>query len=477
MEKLGITGKCLNIIKSLYKDHTRKVKTQGGYSEWIKCDRGVKQGCVLSPLLFALYIAGIGRDLEELEKGVQIGETNIPALFFADDMALIAESEADLAVLLSKLRHEVEIKKLEFNFSKTEIMKFGLGAGAEKGWYIALEGKLVGQIEETNEYKYLGVKIGRSHISQQQTNRVLQEIPRKMGLVKAIARSAPDKCTAADVYWRQWAKPTILYGTEILHTRSSWITCIERKQNIMGRWILGTNRTAPSTGVRGELGWTSIKGEVMYRKIIYWYKIQKMASNRWPKKITQALARGEWASKWGEEMQTAHKELGKYGNLEEASRGKNWKKNIRRIWHRWEGKEWKKAMEKKEEMKLYPKNKLLGKQEFIGSTKAKQIFIKYRIGDFVNRDFKQYQKCPACKADIKEIRTHIFLQCRATREVREECGYKTQIGEKLANGLTPPQIMRGILEDEEIHNIRAIYKIHQEWEKEKEGQEEDKRKG
>jgi hypothetical protein len=202
----------------------------------------------------------------------------------------------------------------------------------------------------------------------------------------------------------------------------------------------------------------------VYRKIIYWYKIQKMTNNRWPKKVTQELAKGEWTSKWHEELKTAYKELGKYGNIEAAMRGKNWKKEIRRIWHRWECEEWKIARGKKEEMKLYPKNKLLGKRESIGSTKAKKTFTKYRIGDLINEDFKPHRKCPACKVDITEIRTHILLHCNRTREARKEWGHEAQITRDIQRGQTPGQILKRILEDEEANNIRAIHKIHQKWE-------------
>ena len=73
---------------------------------------GLKQGCVLSPLLFALYIKEIGDKVTESGKGVQIGVERIPGMFFADDIVLMADSGRDLQHLLDIVAQEVTKKRL-----------------------------------------------------------------------------------------------------------------------------------------------------------------------------------------------------------------------------------------------------------------------------------------------------------------------------------------------------------------------------
>ena len=78
--------------------------------EWFQIGKGVHQGCILSPCLFNLYAEYIMRSagLEEARAGVKIARRNINNLRYADDTALMAESEEDLKSLLMKVKEEIE---------------------------------------------------------------------------------------------------------------------------------------------------------------------------------------------------------------------------------------------------------------------------------------------------------------------------------------------------------------------------------
>ena len=64
----------------------------GGLSPQIWFSQGVKQGCSLSPLLFALYISGLGNVLQNNNRGVQLGTEIITALFFAENLVLVSST-------------------------------------------------------------------------------------------------------------------------------------------------------------------------------------------------------------------------------------------------------------------------------------------------------------------------------------------------------------------------------------------------
>ena len=78
-------------------------------TDWFQIGKGVRQGCMLSPL-FNLYAEYIMRNagLEETQAGIKIAGRNINNLRYADDTTLMAECEEELKSLLMKVKEESE---------------------------------------------------------------------------------------------------------------------------------------------------------------------------------------------------------------------------------------------------------------------------------------------------------------------------------------------------------------------------------
>ena len=83
-------------------------RTGHGTTDWFQIEKGVSQGCILSPCLFNLYAEYIIRNagLEESQAGIKIAGRNINNLRYADDTTLMAESEGELKSLLMKVKEE-----------------------------------------------------------------------------------------------------------------------------------------------------------------------------------------------------------------------------------------------------------------------------------------------------------------------------------------------------------------------------------
>ena len=63
------------------------IRTLYGIADWFRIEKGVRQGCLLSPCLFNLYAEHIIRDagLDELQAGIKIGRRNISNLRYVGD--------------------------------------------------------------------------------------------------------------------------------------------------------------------------------------------------------------------------------------------------------------------------------------------------------------------------------------------------------------------------------------------------------
>ena len=80
------------------------VRTLYGTTDWFKIEKGVRQGCLLSPCLFNLYSEHIMRNarLDELQAGIKIRGRNVNSLRYGDDTSLMAEIEEALKKPLNK---------------------------------------------------------------------------------------------------------------------------------------------------------------------------------------------------------------------------------------------------------------------------------------------------------------------------------------------------------------------------------------
>ena len=111
----------------MYAGQEETVRAGHGTTDWFQIRKGVHQGCELSPCLFNIYAKYIMRNagLEETQAGIKIARRNINNLRYADNTAVMAESEEEIKSLLMKVKEESEKVGLKLNIQKTKIMATG----------------------------------------------------------------------------------------------------------------------------------------------------------------------------------------------------------------------------------------------------------------------------------------------------------------------------------------------------------------
>ena len=97
LRKSGIDGNVLEIIKVIYLEDTVSIKIGNKHSSSFKTNKGVRQGCVLSPLLFNIFLSDLQQELDSCSDNVRIdSDTALSCLLWADDILILSESEVGL---------------------------------------------------------------------------------------------------------------------------------------------------------------------------------------------------------------------------------------------------------------------------------------------------------------------------------------------------------------------------------------------
>ena len=111
-----------NVIESMYENVSYRVKVDGVLSTAIPSNVGVKQGCLVSPLLFNLFLSDLPDIFTTECDPVKIHNVSLNCLMFADDLVLMSESANGLQKCLSKLQHYCDTWSLKVNVSKTKVV-------------------------------------------------------------------------------------------------------------------------------------------------------------------------------------------------------------------------------------------------------------------------------------------------------------------------------------------------------------------
>ncbi|XP_076301434.1 uncharacterized protein LOC143219315 [Lasioglossum baleicum] len=316
----GLVERCVEVLK----ETKCKIRVGEEEGEYFWTERGVRQGCPLSPLLFTLLLADID---EELEKGgwggVKVGGRKIHTLSYADDIALLAEEEDGMRGMMGVLERYLEGKKLQLNADKSKVMRCRVGGGRWKKVSWRWKGKV---IEEVGEYKYLGYTITRDGAQKAHIEERLRKGAAVMGQVWGIGKRRFGKDWGRRLWlFDKLVWSVVSYRVEIWGWKE-W-EGIERLQERYLKWILGVGRCTPGYMAREELQRELLRGRAGVRAWGYEKKLgedKRMCrvcgweSETW-EHVWEVCMRGDESKGWQESM---------WEVLEDEGGGEEWMRLI-----------------------------------------------------------------------------------------------------------------------------------------------------
>lgn len=271
--KYGIEGKILNVIKNMYADVKSCILVNGETSCYFSCEKGVRQGENLSPLLFSIYLNDVetylfndgcdGINIEIPDETVRL-LVKLLAIFYADDAALISDDVNNFQHLLNSFASYCKIWKLHINIKKTKIVIFG-GNTRSNNQLFTIENE---NIEVVKEFKYLGVLFTQNGRFVKHYKHISEVAVKAMYLLRKriVNLHLPVDCQLK--LFDQTIVPILLYGSEICGYEN--YCTVEKIHLDFLRSILKMKKSTPHTMIYGEFGRFPIEISAKVRMIRYW---------------------------------------------------------------------------------------------------------------------------------------------------------------------------------------------------------------
>ncbi|XP_060794630.1 uncharacterized protein LOC132897202 isoform X2 [Neoarius graeffei] len=232
-QKYGCTDKIINLLKSFHDRTQVQVAQERNTSEKFEVTNGVKQGCILAPLRFSLYLAAM---LEVAFDGIQEGiyiqtrqnadlfkvsqfkaqtlstKNLVREMFFADDSAIVTHSFEGMQYLIDKFARAAIQFSLKINIKKTECLYQPVKLINPEPDTITVSNK---PLASCSDFKYLGSTISSN-------NKINKEILNRMGntstafskLQNHLWNNKHVSTKAKCKVYRAIVLSTLLYGAE-----------------------------------------------------------------------------------------------------------------------------------------------------------------------------------------------------------------------------------------------------------------------
>lgn len=131
--KFGFQDKFIRVIQALYARPSARIKVNGDLSKPFILERGCRQGCAISPLLFDLFIETLGQSIRQNHniKGIALSGVEHEVVMFTDDaLVCLGEPERSFSELMSTLTDFGKLSGYKVNISKTQVMTLNYTAPA-----------------------------------------------------------------------------------------------------------------------------------------------------------------------------------------------------------------------------------------------------------------------------------------------------------------------------------------------------------
>lgn len=272
----GIPFKLRQAVKGMYKYCVSAVRPNTKESIWFEVKTGVRQGSVLSPLLFILMMDQVMRSTEQQLEQDNTSETMV----YADDVSLVTGSAEKLQATLDVWCTVLSDHGLKLNVDKSEVM---LISRIPRQVRVTALGT---PLRQTNRFKYLGIISDSDANNESAINDRINVYSKNVGMLYPLLKDKHVPQKVKITIYKTILRPLLLYGHEC------WTLTVPSKSRIQAaemrvlRLIKGVTRRdrIRNENIRRELGVKSILTVIEEGQLRWYGHVRRMDDTRIPKR-------------------------------------------------------------------------------------------------------------------------------------------------------------------------------------------------
>ena len=277
----GIGCNFLSTLQSVYSEVHYNVKLDFGMSPTISSANGVKQGCVLSPTLFNLFLSDFPSIFDNTCDPVSLGDAHLNCMMFADDLVLLSTTAEGLQCCLDKLLTYTRRWNLNVNIDKTKVIIFNKGGHIIKRFNFWLGTE---PVSITQQYCYLGIIFTPSGSFNSAITNLTDKAMKAFFRLKQL--NPRDNAILTIKLFESLVVPILTYACEVwgplalrkvdkqdFKSLCDSVHC--EKLNIrLCKYLLGVGKRATNAAVIAELGRFPISFKIIEHSVNYWHRLR-----------------------------------------------------------------------------------------------------------------------------------------------------------------------------------------------------------
>ena len=267
----------ISTIKCIYRNTKVRIKFNDGIPELIHINKGARQGCGFSPVLFNIYINKIIQEFKiAIKKGIQLNNKKlIKTILYADDQILMATSEDDLQTVTYHLN--LIARKYKMTISSTKTKSMAMWGNHIQRVKIVINHNI---IEQVTDFKYLGYCISEFKSDLEDKLHTYNKIK---GAIRRHFGKQMNKETKLRIQ-NITAKAALKFGSE------AWVLKKREEQRLEAAQMKFLKKKIQC--IREKIGAENIVKEIKRYQQKWLQHIQRMDTNRIPKQALQYKPKG-----------------------------------------------------------------------------------------------------------------------------------------------------------------------------------------